>query len=274
MTTPADHLLRGLAPVPAEAWKQIDDEARERLTPLLAGRRIVDFDGPGGWFHSATSLGRTEDLLAPPEGVTSDGVRTRRRRVLPLAEVRVPFTVARAEIDDIQRGAADPEFDDLARAARVAAEIENRAILHGWAAAGIEGLGAVSPYPAMTLGSDCNAYPGIVARAVDTLRRNGIEGPYSLIIGPEGYTRIVETTEHGGYLLFDHLARILGGSIIWAPGTEGAIVASTRGGDFRLDVGQDLSIGYSHHDADTVHLYLEESFSFRVVEPDAALALS
>ncbi len=41
-----------------------------------------------------------------------------------------------------------------------------------------------------------------------------------------------------------------------------------------LDIGQDLAIGYSHHDANTVTLYLEESSSFRVTEPDAALALS
>lgn len=274
MTTPADHLLRGLAPIPAEAWKQIDDEARERLTPLLAGRRLADFTGPGGWFHSATSLGRTQPLAGPPEGVPAGDVVTRQRQVLPLAEVRVPFTVSRDEIDDIQRGAGNPDFDDLDRAARVAAEIENRAILHGWAAAGIAGVAEASPYPTMALGADCQQYPGIVARAVDTLRCNGIEGPYTLAIGPEGYTRIIETTEHGGYLLFDHLKRILGGSILWAPGVTGAVVASERGGDFLLDVGQDLSVGYSHHDATTVSLYLEESFSFRVVEPDAALALS
>jgi len=50
-------------------------------------------------------------------------------------------------------------------------------------------------------------------------------------------------------------------------------VLSLRGGDFVLDCGQDLSIGYLQHDARTVRLYLEESFTFRVVEPDAAVAL-
>jgi uncharacterized linocin/CFP29 family protein len=274
MTTPADHLLRDLAPVPTEAWKQIDDEARGRLTPLLAGRRLADFQGPGGWQHSATSLGRTAALDGPPPGVKAEDVRARRREVLPLAEVRVPFTIARDEIDDIARGARDPDFDDLARAAQLAAEIENRAVFHGWPAAGITGMTEVSPYPTMALGADCQLYPGIVARAVDTLRRNGIEGPYALAIGPSGYTRIVETTEHGGYPLFEHLTRILGGKIVWAPGVEGAVVVSERGGDFLLDVGQDLSVGYTHHDATTVGLYLEESFSFRVVEPDAAIALS
>jgi len=49
---------------------------------------------------------------------------------------------------------------------------------------------------------------------------------------------------------------------------------SLRGDDFVLESGQDLSLGYDHHDASTVSLYLEESFSFRVVSPDAAVALT
>lgn len=52
------------------------------------------------------------------------------------------------------------------------------------------------------------------------------------------------------------------------------MVLSQRGGDFTLSVGQDLSIGYLDHDADTVNLYLEESFTFQTEEPDAAIALT
>ena len=86
---------------------------------------------------------------------------------------------------------------------------------------------------------------------------------------------MIETTEHGGYPLFDHLKKILvGGPIVWAPGVDGAVVVSLRGGDFLFESGQDLSIGYDHHDADDVHLYLEESFSFRVATPEAACFIS
>ena len=53
----------------------------------------------------------------------------------------------------------------------------------------------------------------------------------------------------------------------------GAVVLSLRGGDFLFESGEDVSLGYSHHDADSVHLYLEESFSFRVATPEAAVAL-
>ena len=61
---------------------------------------------------------------------------------------------------------------------------------------------------------------------------------------------------------------------MWAPGVTGAVVLSLRGGDFCFESGQDISIGYESHDADVVRLYLEESFSFHVATPEAAVALT
>jgi len=177
-------------------------------------------------------------------------------------------------LQDAERGATDVDYGDLDRAAYDAALIENRAIFHGWPEAGITGITESSAHPSMTLGQDLNAYPLVIAKATDVLRQAGIEGPYALAIGPHGYTRIVETIEHGGYLLQQHLSKILGGDIVWAPGLDGALVVSTRGDDFVLDVGQDFSVGYARHDAELVTLYLEESFSFRVNEPDAAVVLT
>ena len=104
--------------------------------------------------------------------------------------------------------------------------------------------------------------------------RNGIGGPYGLALGREDYTRVVETAEHGGYPLLDHLRKILQGPIVWAPGVSGAVVLSMRGGDFAFESGQDLSVGYESHDSDTVTLYLEESFSFRVLTPEAAVRIA
>jgi uncharacterized linocin/CFP29 family protein len=60
---------------------------------------------------------------------------------------------------------------------------------------------------------------------------------------------------------------------VWAPAVDGGAVLSLRGGDFLFDCGQDLSIGYESHDAEAVNLYLEESFSFRVATPEAAVPL-
>jgi uncharacterized linocin/CFP29 family protein len=263
-----DHLHRELAPLSGAAWDVLEDEARTRLSAQLAARRVVDFAGPHGWSHSATDLGRIATIPGPSEGVTAA-----QRRVLPLVELRAEFGVSRVEIDDVDRGASNPDLAQLDEAARQIAVAENFSVFHGYEEAGILGITESTSHQPIELGPDEGQYPTVVARATDAIRGSGIDGPYGLVLSPEIYTGIVETAEHGGHLLFDHLRQILGGPLVWAPGVEGGIVLSLRGGDFLFESGQDLSVGYLDHDADVVRLYIEESFNFRVLEPDAAVAL-
>ncbi len=264
-----NHLLRSLAPISDDTWKLLDDEARERLAPALAARRLVDFSGPHGWDYSATNLGRTEPLPSAP----CDGVSGIQRRVLPLVEVRADFELSLAELRDADRGAADADLAALDTAAHQIAVAENIAVFHGWHGA-LAGIGDSSPHDAIALGESTDGYPRPVAAAVERLLHNGISGPYALALGGEQYQRVVQTAEHGGYPLLEHLRKILEGPIVWAPGVKGAVVLSLRGGDFRFESGQDLSIGYDSHAGEVVRLYLEESFSFRVATPEAAVVLS
>jgi uncharacterized linocin/CFP29 family protein len=264
------HLLRGHAPITDAAWSLIDEETRERLTPALAARKLVDFQGPRGWEHSATNLGRTESVA----DTNGQGVEAARRRVLPLVEVRARFAVARDELRDADRGAEDVDFAELDAAAHQIAVAENRAVFHGWAAAGIGGIAEASPHESIPLGQDCSRYPRHVAKAVELLLSSGIDGPYGLALGPDAYTNVLETGEHGGYPLLEHLRKIIDGPLVWAPGVDGAVVVSMRGGDFLFDSGEDLSVGYESYDADAVRLYIEETFSFRVVTPEAAVSLT
>ena len=263
------HLLREHAPITQEGWSRLDSEARERVLPALAARKLVDFGGPHGWAHSATNPGRTEGVSDAPEGIEGNV-----RRVLPLVEARAPFAVARSEPADADRGAEDVDLDELDAAAVRIATAENAAVFHGWSAAGITGIAEASTQDAIPLGEDCERYPRHVAMAVDALRAAGIEGPYGMALGPEAHTNVLETSQHGGYPLLEHLREILGGPLVWAPGVQGAVVLSVGGGHFLFESGQDLSIGYESHDAQSVQLYLEESFSFRVATPEAAVALT
>jgi uncharacterized linocin/CFP29 family protein len=264
------HLLRERAPITEAGWALLDSEARERLTPALGARKLVDFAGPHGWEHSATNLGRTQELADSPE----EGVAAAQRRVLGLVELRAPFTVARSELEDAERGAKDVDLEALDNAVQQIAAAENAAVFHGWSDAGIAGIIEASTHDRIALGEDCERYPTHVAKAVDALRAAGIDGPYGLALGPEVHTRVLETSEHGGYPLLEHLREILGGPIVWAPAVKGGSVLSTRGDDFLFDSGQDLSLGVEGDDAESVHLYVEESFSFRVATPEAAVALT
>jgi uncharacterized linocin/CFP29 family protein len=258
-----NHLLRSSAPISEAGWELLDREARERLAPALGARRLVDFTGPRGWEHSATNLGRTTPLDAAP----GPGVTARQRRVLPLVELRADFSISREELRDADRGADDADLAPLDRAAHQIALAETRAVFHGYGGV-LAGIAEASPHPEPAPGDDAAR----VAAAVELLLGAGIEGPYGLALGDGDYRRVTAATE-GGYPLDLHLERILGGPIVWAPGVTGAVVVSTRGGDFVLDCGQDLSLGYESHDAESVHLYLQESFSFHVATPEAAVAL-
>jgi uncharacterized linocin/CFP29 family protein len=262
-----NHLLRELAPVSDLGWQTLDEEARQRLSPALAARRLVDFSGPKGWQHSATNLGRTDALEGAPEGVS--GLQ---RRVLPLVEVRADFEVPRSELRDIDRGADDSDLGALDDAAHRIAAAENAAVFGGWQSA-VVGIAEATPHEPMPLGATAAQYPAAVAGAVEVLLQNGVGGPYGLALASDEYRLVLETAE-SGYPLLKHLGKIVEGPIVWAPGVTGGVVLSLRGGDFSLDSGQDVSIGYDSHDSDVARLYLEESFSFHVATPEAAVALT
>jgi len=265
-----NHLLRELAPIPDAAWEEIDAEARRSLKHYLAARRLIDFSGPLGWEYSSVGLGRTETL---PE-LLAEGVEAAGRKVLPIVEFRAPFSLESVELADAERGARDLDLSAVIAASRSAALAEDGAIFHGYGAGGINGIVPSSPHDAVTITDDYAHYPEHVAKAVALLRNAGVAGPYAIAMGARCYTGVIETTEHGGYPVFEHLRNILGGDVIWAPAVNGAVIVSQRGGDFEITVGQDFSIGYSSADGDAVQLYIEESFAFRIKTPEAAVHLA
>jgi uncharacterized linocin/CFP29 family protein len=112
-----------------------------------------------------------------------------------------------------------------------------------------------------------------VAQALSQLRLVGVNGPYSVLLGAKAYTELAETRDHG-YPVLEHVKRIVDGDLIWAPAIEGAFVLTTRGGDFELSLGQDISIGYLTHTDAAVRLYLQESFTFRLLTSEASVVLA
>ncbi|MBO0708414.1 MAG: bacteriocin family protein [Candidatus Dormibacteraeota bacterium] len=264
-----NHLLRERAPITEDGWRLLDAQAKDVLQATLGARKLIDVGEPLGWSHSAHNLGR----VTPLAGAPVDGVDAAQRRVLPLVELRARFTVSRTELNDASRGADDLDLDDLDAAARRIASAENAIVLHGWEAAGIDGVTGASSHRAMPLPDALSDLPHGVARAVERLRSAGVDGPYGLALSPEEHTRVVETTEHGGYLLLDHLRRILEGPVVRAPGVRGAVAVSLRGDDYVVALGEDLSLGYLSHDADHVTLYLEETLAFHVAGPEAGIWL-
>src|SRR6516165_3055268 len=172
-------LFRDLAPISDSAWQEIDDQARQALAVELAARKLVDFVGPKGWQESAMNLGRVDVL----KGAPADGVTGALRQVQPLVELRAPFALSRAEVDNIARGAVDPDFDALIQACIQIARAEDRAVFHGWGPAGIAGICERTPHKPLKIQDNYHAYPATVAEAVRTLKMAGVGGPYAIALG-------------------------------------------------------------------------------------------
>ncbi len=262
-----NNLHRELAPVSDAAWASIEAEARRTFEAHIAARRVVDVRGPEGPALASVGTGHLTGIAAPADGVAA-WLRTSQQVV----EFRVPFTLSRQDIDDVERGAQDSDWQPVKDAAKKIAFAEDRAVFEGYPAAGITGVRQSSPHPSLTLPAEVPNYPDVISQAVSALRLAGVGGPFSLLLSADAYTQVSETADHG-YPVRDHLARVVDGEIIWAPAIGGAFLLSGRGGDYELRLGQDLSIGYLSHDDATVQLYFTESLTFLVYTAEASVVL-
>jgi len=263
-----NNLHRELAPISDAAWAQIEEETTRTLKRYLAGRRVVDVSASGGLGLSAVGTGHLKTIAAP-----ADGLEARQREVKALVELRVPFELNRQQIDDVERGSNDSDWQPAKDAAQKIAYAEDRAIFEGYAAAGIGGIRQGASNPVMTLPADVREYPDAIAQALNQLRLAGVNGPYAVVLGAAAYTALAETSDNG-YPVLEHVKKLVKDEIIWAPALDGAFVLTTRGGDFDLHIGQDVSIGYLSHTDSVVRLYLQETFTFLLLTNEAAVALS
>jgi uncharacterized linocin/CFP29 family protein len=264
-----DLLKRKIAPVTPEAWAAIDQEAVSLLKVKLAARQLVDVDGPHGWKLGAVNTGRLDLLKNEPAPGVGVGVR----QMQPLLELRVPFKLNLMEMDSISRGLDSPNLDPLREAVERIALAEDRTVFHGFADAQIKGILESSSHHPISFGDMPEDRFAAVVRAWQVLQHAGIGGPYALAVGTDMHLAILEEAEDG-YPIVKRIQDLLQGPIIRADVLDGGVLVSLRGGDFKLTLGQDLSIGYASSDRDEVELYLTGSHTFQTLERDASVELS
>jgi uncharacterized linocin/CFP29 family protein len=263
-----DLLKRDLAPLTEQAWQQIEEQARAIFKLSLSARKVVDVEGPKGIAYSALPLGR----LVLEEKQSSKTLNYGLHKVQPLAEVRAEFELDIWELDNAVRGAEDIDLSAMEASAREIAAFEENAVYYGLKPAAIEGLKDQSAHAALKKGDSASSLLAAVVSGLTELSRSGVEGPYSLVV-PEELWPTVAVVERG-YPLPRYLQELLGGKVIVGPGAKDVFLLSTRGGDFRLVLGQDLSIGYGSHDSRKVKLFFTESFTFQVITPEAVILIS
>jgi len=260
----ADWLRRNAAPLSEKVWKAIDDTAVTMAKQTFVARRVADMDGPRGWEHVATQLGTFR-----PTPQTGGSVRFSVPDVMLLTEIRSEFKLPWAAIDIFERVGPTLEPDPIELAARETALAEDRLVFFG--GSHIPGLLTSNETPRVAL-SDWSI-PGRAVtdllKAVQKLDELGIKGPYEVVMSSQHYYSYLRTTVEGGSYPAAKQLGIVIEKVHSSPVVDGAVLFSTRGGDFLITIGGDFCIGYRWHDENAVHLFCVETVAAQLMTPQA-----
>jgi uncharacterized linocin/CFP29 family protein len=256
-----DILKRKLAPVSDEAWREIDNRAKDVLKTLLSARKVVHVEGPKGWDYSAVPEGRL--TLKSSKSAKDTDIKTGVYRVKPLVEARINFELDKWELDNIERGARDINLDALEDAAKKMALFEENAIYNGYKEGDIQGLSQAAVHT-LKFGGSASEIMASISEARFVLMNAFVEKPYALVVGKEAFKRLNAIFE--GYPLIEAVKGLIGGDVILTEALDGALLVPYDHEDIEMTVGQDFSIGYSSHDDTKVKFFITESFTFRVLD--------
>jgi uncharacterized linocin/CFP29 family protein len=255
-----DMLKRELAPLSSHVWEEIENRAAEILRSRLSARKVVHVEGPKGWNYTGVPEGRLD--LVDDTGDVKAGVY----RVAPLSEARVRFNLNRWEMDNLNRGAKDIDLDSLDAAAEKIADFEENAIYHGFSSGGIVGLADAAVHKPVVFGKDGSSIMESISVALVTLRASHAQGPCTLVVGTKGWLAL--NKEIQGIPLVERIERLIGGKVVHSLAIDGAYLIPYDDENLELTIGQDFAIGYESHDTKEVTLFITESFTFRVLDPN------
>jgi len=261
-------LRRELAPISPQGWTEIDSAAKKALAANLSGRKFVDVIGPHGLDYASVPLGR----LTIPEKQENAVVRYGVHQVLPLVETRSDFSLSIWELDNIERGAKDLNLDAVIKSSREIATFEEKAIYGGFAPGSIIGLDKSVKSKKIKISLEINAVVDAVSKAREQMQKDGVGGPANLVVSPILWEFLARSVPGG--TLRSVIESEIGGHVIYAEFLKDALLVSTRGGDAELTVGQDFAVGYHGHTVSEISLFITESFTFRVIAPEALVGFT
>ncbi|MEN3042467.1 MAG: family 1 encapsulin nanocompartment shell protein [Fervidobacterium sp.] len=261
-----EFLKRAFAPITTKSWKEIDERTKEILKNNLYARRVVDVHGPLGWQFSALPLGEVE-----VKSDDTDKVQWGIRKILPVIELRTSFKLKIWDLDNIERGAQAPDFSTLEDAARQVAKFEDELVFFGCPEYGIKGIVEIIKERSLSAIKDDVKFLSSVQRAIQILKKDGISGPYNLLISADVWKEMVSDQ------YFYQTSRVLlnlleGGKVVPTPRLDEAIVIA-QGNHFKLFIGQDFSVGYEGSTDTEVKLFITETLTFCIVNPLGAVGL-
>jgi uncharacterized linocin/CFP29 family protein len=263
-----DYLRRTSAPLSERTWKALDDAVTQAASHVIAGRRVATFIGPKGWDHVGVPLGTTVPC-ATKEGEATVCVP----EIALLSEIRADFRILWAAIEAFERGAPALETRPAEAAASEVAHAEDRLVFYGDPIGTGFLTSKESPRLRLQDWSRSSTLLVDLTKAVAELDAQGINGPYEAVLSPARYYAYLRAVDDSGFPAAHQLGKIVGKVHRSAVIREGGALFSTRGDDFVITVGGDLTVGYHMQDHDAVHFFCVETLAGQTLSPEAVCLL-
>jgi len=256
-------LKKGLAPITEQAWNEIELQSERVIKAFLTGRSFADVNGPRGIELGAISTGR----LQIPPNQSKTGVNIGIREVMPLIEIRKPFTLELWELDNSSRNAKDIDLSALEKAAKQMAAFEDQCFYYGVKHTHSPGLFNARDIKPTKVSLNIPDFMRALAEQLASFKQEAIDGPFSMILPDQVWIELVGMST--AYPFHKLLKDVIKGNIITHHQNKDIFLVSERGGDFELHLGQDIALGYEGHDNEKVKLFYTESFTYQINGPEA-----
>ena len=256
-------LGRNDAPIASSVWELLDGTAVGVARNELAGRRLLDVDGPYG-------LGLKEVALSDEE--VEDGVFI--GNSLPLAHIVRPFSLPARDLAAFEREASSVDLMPLVQATLDVVRAEDRIVFAGTPRT----PGLLKADGALSVGlaewGDVGAAQTDVIEAVTALDEAGFHGPYALALGPARYNMLLRRFETAAVSELEVIGSMATAGVFKASSLEDGGVILQAGKEFaHIVLGQDLAVGFSGVNDARLDFFVSESVAVRVLVPQAVCIL-
>jgi len=250
------------APLSAAMWEVLDGTLIGVARGELAGRRLLEIDGPYG-------PGMKDVALADEE--VDDGVYV--SASLPLAYIQQPFELYARDLAAFEREPSSLDLTPLVDATLAVARKEDDLVFGG--SKRTDGLLSAGGSQKIALSdwSKVGAAQTDFIAAISALDAAGFHGPYAAALAPERYNLLMRRFETAAVSELDVVNSMLGEAVVKAPGLAGGVVMQAGKEYAHLVVGQDMGIGFIGPAGGTMEFYVAESLAVRVLVPQAVCVL-
>jgi uncharacterized linocin/CFP29 family protein len=261
---PNKYLMRDDAPIEDGVWEALDRTMVHAAQGQLAGRRLLDVQGPYGLGLKAVTLadrlGEQENLIYSP--------------VLPLHLIHRTFTLGARDLAAHEREGVLLDTAPVARVAMEVARAEDRLLFHG--APNTPGLLNLEGSRHVQLSSwdEVGAAAGDIIGAITALDEAGFHGPYALALSPALYNQLFRRYPQAHVLEIDHVRAMVTEGVVKAPVLETGGVLVASGPQFAsIVLGQDMTVGFIGPSDHLLEFSVSESLALYAPVPEAVVVL-